>query len=85
MGDEIQALRHVRPVVPDRIGHRVRHHDQGGAVDDRADLGMFGEDAVDQRTVRDITGVERVAGRELDSARHQVIQDHWADARVGQG
>ena len=70
---------------PDRVGHRVRNHDQGRAVDHRADTGMLGEDAVDQRPVGDVALVEGAARRELAPAGHQAVQDHRADPRVGAG
>ena len=76
MSGEIQALGHVRPVVPDRVSNRVRDHDQGRAVDDGADVRVLGEDTVHQRAVRDIAVAEIPAHRELAPARDQVVQDH---------
>jgi hypothetical protein len=76
---ELQALFHVRPVVPHRIGHRVGDHDQGRAMDHRVDVRVLRENTIDQRAVRDFALIEFPARRELAPARDQAVQDHRAD------
>ena len=85
MRDELQALGDVRPVIPDRVGDRVRDHDQRRAVDDRADVRVLGEDPVDQRAVGDVALIKGAARGELAPAGHQAVQDHRADPRVQAG
>lgn len=85
MTDEVEALRHVRLVVAHRIRDRVRHHDQGRALDDRVDVGMLGEDAVHERAVRDVTLVEHAPFGELPPPRHQAVEDDRGDPGVQTG
>src|SRR4029077_1959061 len=70
---------------PDRVGDRVRDHDQGRAVDYRGDIRVLGEDPVDQLAVGDIALVEGDARGKLTAAGDQAVQDHRADPRVRAG
>jgi hypothetical protein len=44
---------------PDRVGHRVRNHDQGRAVNHGIDVGTLGKHPVHPPPVADVTLVER--------------------------
>ena len=78
VADQGEGLGDVVVVVRQRVGHRVRHDDLGGAVDGRRDVRVVGEDPVEQRGVGDVALVRDPTLDELAPTGAEVVQDHRA-------
>src|SRR5687767_12711992 len=85
MFGQTDRLGHVHGVVTQRVGHRVRHHDQRGTMDRAPNIGVLAEYAVDDFTVADIALVEDPIGGELGPSGDKAVEYHRSYPALREG
>jgi len=78
--EQEHRLADVGVVVAERVGDGLRHHGAGRAVDDRVDVRVVRQQAIEQRRVGDVAHVEVAAFAEGAEALGEVVEDDDLDA-----